>query len=260
MIRAIDIYLTSLKNSFAARMAYRADFIFCCIMILVSELLFPFITILIYASGASFPGWDIYEIMLLQGIFMLSKGIANFMFFGIVYNTLSRVREGTYDLLLIKPVSVLFISIVTGLEPDSIGTILGGLLVSCYSLLQLPQPDTIQWIRFIFTFLFSVLALFSFAVLMAASVFKWVGNSRVYEIFDSVSSFGNYPRSIFSKSFQTIISYIVPVAIIAFYPASALLGKDISGIMPTALVLALFLVLSILFWRLMLSRYTSAGG
>lgn len=260
MIRVLDIYFTSLKNSFAARMAYRADFAFCCIMILVSELLFPFITLLIYASGASFPGWSIYEIMLLQGIFMLSKGIANLLFFGIVYNTLSSVREGTYDLLLIKPVSVLFISIATGFEPDSIGTISGGLIISCFSLLQLPRPDTVQWLRFIFIFIFSVASMFSFAVLMAASVFKWVGNSRIYEIFDSVSSFGNYPRTIFSKSFQTIISYIVPVAIIAFYPASALLGKDISGIMPAALVLALFLVLSILFWRLMLSKYTSAGG
>lgn len=104
------------------------------------------------------------------------------------------------------------------------------------------------------------MAMFSFAVIMAASMFKWVGNSRIYEIFDSITSFGNYPRTIFSKSFQTIISYIIPVAIIAFYPASALLGKDISGIMPAVLVLALFLVLSILFWRLMLSKYTSAGG
>jgi ABC-2 type transport system permease protein len=260
MMRVLDIYFTSLKNSFAARMAYRTDFVFCCVMIFVSELLFPLITFLIYASGASFPGWSIYEIMLLQGVFMLSKGIADLLFFGIVYNTLIRVREGTYDLLLIKPVSVLFISIATGFEPDSIGTVAGGLLISYFSLHRLPQPDMVQWLRFIFIFLFSVMAMFSFAVIMAASMFKWVGNSRIYEIFDSITSFGNYPRTIFSKSFQTIISYIIPVAIIAFYPASALLGKDISGIMPAVLVLALFLVLSILFWRLMLSKYTSAGG
>lgn len=260
MIKAIDIYITSFKNGFAARMAYRADFFFCSIMILVSELLLPMITFLIYSTGASFPGWSRHEAMLLQGVFMLSKGAANLLFFGLVFNTLSHVREGTYDLLLIKPVSVLFISVAAGSEPDSIGTILGGLLVILFSLWQLPSPGVINWIKFILLFFFSVLVMFSFAVIMAGSVFKWVGNSRIYEIFDSITAFGNYPRSIFSKSFQAIISYIIPVAIIGFFPAAALLGKDMSGVIPAILISILFFILSLSFWRLMLSKYTSAGG
>lgn len=260
MIRALDIYITSMKNSFAARMAYRADFFFCCVMIFISELLFPLLTMLIYSTGGNFPGWNLSEVMVLQGVFMLSKGAANLLFFGVVYNTLSRVREGTYDLLMIKPVSTLYISVASGFEPDSLGTVTGGLLVIAYSLGKLPQPAALQWLRFAFIFLLSVLVMFAFAVLMAATVFKWVGNSRIYEIFDSITSFGNYPRSIFSKSFQNIISFIIPVGIIAFYPASALLGKDISGLLPSVLVCVLFLLASLALWRLMLSGYTSAGG
>jgi ABC-2 type transport system permease protein len=95
---------------------------------------------------------------------------------------------------------------------------------------------------------------------MSATVFKWVGNSRIYEIFDSITAFGNYPRTIFSKTFQTIISYVIPVSVIAFYPASALLGKDISGILPILLVCMVFFILSLGVWKLMLSKYTSAGG
>ena len=260
MMKAVDICLTSFKNSFAARMAYRADFFFCSVMILVSELLFPLVTFLIYATGASFPEWSRYEAILLQGVFMLSKGIANLLFFGVVYNTLGRVREGTYDLLLIRPVSVLFLSVATAFEPDSIGTILGGLLVILFSLWQLPHPGTVEWVKFILLFFFSVLTMFSFAVLLAGSVFKWVGNSRIYEIFDSITAFGNYPRSIFSKSFQNIISYIIPVAVIGFFPASALLGKDIAGVIPAVSICMVFLFLCLSFWKLMLSKYTSAGG
>lgn len=259
-MRMLKIYMVSLKNSFAARMAYRGDFFFCCALILVSEMLMPLLTMLIYSTGASFPGWSLAEIMVLQGIFMLSRGTANLLFFGMVYNTLSHVREGTYDLFMIKPVSALFISIATGFEPDSLGTIAGGLLVTALSVKLLQPPGMLDALRFILIFMFSLLSLFSFAVLMSATVFKWVGNSRIYEIFDSITSFGNYPRTIFSKTFQTVISYIIPVSVIAFYPASALLGKDISGFMPVIPVCILFFISSLCVWRLMLSKYTSAGG
>ncbi len=260
MKRMLKIYLVSLKNSFAARMAYRGDFFFCCIMVLVSELLMPLLTVLIYSTGASFPGWDLPEIMVLQGIFVLSRGTANLLFFGMVYNTLSHVREGTYDLFMIKPASTLFMSIATGFEPDSVGTITGGLLVTILALRNLPMPGIVNILQFLLFFIFSLISLFSFAVLMSATVFKWVGNSRIYEIFDSIAAFGNYPMTIFSRTFQAIISYVIPVSVIAFYPASALLVKDISGIFSIMLVCIVFFLLSLGLWRLMLSKYNSAGG
>lgn len=260
MIRFLDIYITSLKNSFAARMAYRGDFFICCVITLVSELILPFVTLLIYTAGASLPGWSLHEIMVLQGVFMLSRGLAGLLFFGIVYNTLISVREGTYDLMMIKPASVLFLSITTGFEPDRIGTIIGGAAVLVLSLGRSHTPSVMNWLIFTLLLFFSVLTLFSFAVMMAATVFKWVGNSRIFEIFESVMMFGNYPGSIFSQAFQIIISYIIPVSVIAFYPASALIGKDVPDLLPILAVCILFLILSLLFWRMMLSKYTSAGG
>lgn len=260
MIRNMRLYMKALKNSFASRITYRADFFFSAAMILVSELIIPFITLLIYKTGATFPGWSMYEVLLLQGIFLLSRGTANVLFFGLVWNTLDRVREGTYDILLIKPSSTLFLSIATNFEPDSIGVVLSGLIVSLYSLTRLPGFSLLNAFAALLLFLLSLIVLFSFALLMAGSVFKWVGNSRIYEIFDSIASFGNYPRNIFSKAFQTIISYVVPIAAIGFLPASALLGKQPGGIPEMVLVCSAFLLLSLGFWKHMLTKYTSAGG
>ena len=97
-------------------------------------------------------------------------------------------------------------------------------------------------------------------MLMAGSAFKWVGNSRIYEIFDSIVSFGSYPRSIFSRAFQTIISYIIPIAVIGFLPASALLGKRSEGLLATGMICLVFFLISAVFWKSMLKQYTSAGG
>ncbi len=260
MKRNLRLYLMALKNSFASRITYRADFFFSTAMIFLSELLIPFITVLIYKTGASFPGWKFEEVLLLQGIFLLSRGMANLLFFGLVWNTLNRVREGSYDILLIKPASTLFLSVATNFEPDSIGVVACGLLVSLYALTMLPAPGITEIFLFVLLFMLSLVMLFAFALLMAGSVFKWVGNSRIYEIFDSLLSFGNYPRSIFSRGFQTIISYIVPIAAVGFLPASVLLGKKPEGILATGAVCLLFLLVSAGFWKMMLRRYTSAGG
>ena len=260
MIRTVYIYMMALKNSFASRMAYRADFLFCSIMSFLSGMLIPLITVLIYGIGSTFPGWSLYEALLLQGTFMLSNGVASLTFFGIVGSTLHHVREGTYDLLLIKPRSTLFLSVANGFEPDSIGTVLGGIYIIRLSLDKLGWPGMVSWIRFLILFILSLLVLFAFSLFMAGSVFKWVGNSRIFEIFDSIASFGNYPRTIFSKSFQALISYVIPIAMIGFFPASALLGKAIDGALPAALVCFIFLALGLSFWKIMLSKYTSAGG
>ncbi|MDD4296117.1 MAG: ABC-2 family transporter protein [Ruminiclostridium sp.] len=260
MIRGLQIYLMALKHNFAARMAYRADFMFSSLMSFVSEMFIPLITFFIYEMGSSFPGWGFYEVLLLQGIFMLSNGVARLTFFGIVSSTLGHVREGTYDLLLIKPRSTLFLSIANVFSPDSIGTIFAAVYIIRLSLDKLVWPGALSWIKFIVLFLFSLMVLFSFSLFMAGSMFKWVGNSRIYEIFDSITSFGNYPATIFSKFFRILISNVIPIALLGFFPASALLGKEIDGALPAALVCIIFLALGFCFWRFMLSKYTSAGG
>ena len=247
MIRGLQIYLMALKHNFAARMAYRADFIFSSLMSFVSEMFIPLITFFIYEMGSSFPGWGFYEVLLLQGIFMLSNGVARLTFFGIVSSTLGHVREGTYDLLLIKPRSTLFLSIANVFSPDSIGTIFAAVYIIRLSLDKLVWPGALSWIEFLVLFLFSLMVLFSFSLFMAGSMFKWVGNSRI-------------PATIFSKSFRILISNVIPIALLGFFPASALLGKEIEGALSAALVCIIFLALGLCFWRFMLSKYTSAGG
>ncbi len=260
MKKAIKIYLIGLRNAFAERMAYRGDFFISMTIMLILEFIVPLVTYLIYRSGMAFPGWSLYEMLLLQGIFMLAKGIAFPLFFGIVWNVLERVREGTFDLLIIKPGSILFMTIITGIDIEDFGKLLGGFLLFGIGCSHIQHISIIQWLQFILLLILSVLVLFSFSLFMAGSVFKWVGNSRVYELFNSVMSFATYPRSIFSKGLQTIISWVIPIAMVAYFPASALLTKSSEGILYAALSAAVFFILSLLFWKYMLRQYTSAGG
>lgn len=260
MIKLLKIYLQGMKISLSSRMAYRGDFFLSIFIMLIGELIAPLTMFLVYRSGAAFPGWNLYEVLLIQAIFLISKGIASPLFFGIVFNTLSRVREGTFDILLIKPHSALFMSMVTAFDTEDIGKLFGGIALMLISLANLPAPGLLQWLQFLILMMLSILTLFSFTLIMAGSVFKWVGNSRVFEIYDSITNFGLYPASIFSKSLQLVITSIIPVAIIGFLPASMLLGKPSGGILQATVTSFIFLTFSLWFWNFMLSKYTSSGG
>src|SRR5690606_1449833 len=119
-------YSAVMKTTFAGRMAYRGDFLISLFMMLVGDMMMPMVTLLVYRSGASFPGWELHEVILIQAIFTLAKGIAFPFFFGTIWNTLDRVREGTYDLLLIKPRGALFMTMIGGFDIDDFGRLISG--------------------------------------------------------------------------------------------------------------------------------------
>lgn len=260
MKQRLYIYLQGVKTAVASRMAYRLDFFMSFSVMLIWEMVAPMVIFLIYRSGVSFPGWSFYEVILIQAVFMVAKGISYPCFFGIVWNTIIRVQEGTFDLLLIKPRSALFTVLVTGFDAEDLGKLAGGTLLLILALIHLPPPSLEHWAMFILFFLLAMIVLFGMAVALAATGIIWVGNFRLYEIFDSVTAFGIYPITIFSKSIQNIISYIIPVAIIGCFPASVLTGKPTPPLWGLAAGVTGFLILSLLYWNRMLSNYTSAGG
>lgn len=259
MKRYLKVYLVSLSNSVKSSLAYRANFALTTTMVLIADLIVPLITLLIYNTGSAFPDWNLYEVLVIQGIFVISKGLAGLLFFNIVGNTLSAVQAGEYDLLLIKPVPTMLLSMAGNMDLNSLGSILGGIMILTVAIFHLPAPGLLDVVSFLLLMILSQLSLFAFALFMAGSVFKWVGNSRIFEMFESVSNFGYYPISIYSKTFQTVVSYLIPVALIAYYPASALLGKPL-GSVPLLFLSLIFLAAGIMFWNFMLKHYTSAGG
>src|SRR4030042_197190 len=229
MIVHVKIYLMAFKNALASRMAYRIDLFISAFIMLVFELIIPFVTLLIYNSGAGFPGWKFYEVFLIQAVFLLSKGITFPFFAGIIWNTIIQIRDGTFDLLLIKPRNILFVTLLSGIDIEDIGKLLGGIGLFIFALFQIPNPGLINWFVFSLLFICSIIMFMSFAFIMAASGFKWVGNFRVYEIFDALTSFDMYPTSIFSKGIQILITACIPLALMGFFPASILLHKSING-------------------------------
>jgi ABC-2 type transport system permease protein len=97
-------------------------------------------------------------------------------------------------------------------------------------------------------------------LIMGALSFKWVGNSRLYEIFTSAETFGKYPISIFPPAVRAVITFIIPVGLVGFYPAAALLGRaGAEGFIAASFAL-LFFGFGVWLYAYMIRLYKGAGG
>lgn len=254
------LFARALRISFATRAAYRGDFLLSLLVTLLLEVLAPLVTVLVYGTGARFPGWSMHEALLVQGTFLLARGVAYPCFFGMVWTVFEQAREGTFELTLLKPRSALLVTLAQSLDVQGVGQLLGGAALFGWAAAHLPRPAPGAVLLFAGLMILAVVVLFAIALFMAGSLFVWVGNGRVLEVSEAVMLFAQYPGSIYGHAFRVLISTAVPVAMIAFLPAQALLGRA-EPITAAAAVCALaFLGAALLFWRAMLRRYAGGGG
>ena len=260
LLDLLRLYSTGMRIGLAEDLAYRGNFLIRFFVMFLSDLLFPLVTLLVYRSGAAFPGWSLEEVLLIQGIFMMAKGFANLFFFGLVWNIGQMVRDGLFDLMLIKPCSVIHLAAATSFSLDNSGSLLGGLGIFIYAVSRIPTPGPWEWAAFFLLFLLSLSVLFSFSLFMSGTLFKWVGNSRIYEIFNTITQFGLFPKTIFSRALQNLLTYFIPIAMLAFFPAAVLKGDKPEGLFLSGGICLVFLFAARLFWYAMLKSYSSAGG
>jgi len=260
MRKLLQIHLHGMKLAFFSSAAYRSDFFIGLLVVLAGGLLSPLLIVLIYQNGASIGGYSIYQIFLIQGVYLIASGFGAVLFFDIVFSTSFRVREGTFDILLLKPHSLLSILIATSYNNNGIANVFGGMFLFIYALYHIPSVSTSEWLLFIFLFVIALTTLLAFSVILAALGIIWVGNSRLFDIYNSISKFASYPVTIFQKNLRMILSFFIPVAMLGFIPASVMLNLSSPSLYISVICCILFFGISLLFWKYMIRRYTSTGG
>jgi ABC-2 type transport system permease protein len=258
-IRNTLLHLDFIKLHFASRMAYRFDFIVSFFAFFSFQLITPIFATSIYMAGGQFPGWNIYEMILLIGTITLIKGVAFMLFYGIVWNTQDLVRNGTLEILLIRPVNTLWLLVMDSFDEEDIGQVFGGLVVVIFAILHLHIITGMIWF-YILLLVLGLSVFFSLALIISASAIKFVDTGRFYEISSIIITFGNYPKTVYNQAFGIILSVVFPLFIASFYPASVLLGFDVKYIEWSMFASVVLLILSYWFWRTTLKNYSGAGG
>jgi ABC-2 type transport system permease protein len=218
------------------------------------------VAILIYRSGAGFPGWAFHEVLLIQAIFTISSGVAGTFFRGVFWQTNFNIREGTFEVALLKPLGTLPWLLVSSIQLENSGMIAGGAVMAGIALSRAGAPSPGGVLACLALFSGGVCVMLGITLVMAGAAFKWVGNSRMPEIFDSVLDFAKYPQSVFPSGVRIAAALVLPVAMIGFFPASALLGRAEPFHFIALAPCVLFAGAGIAFFNAMVRHYEGVGG
>ncbi|MFB7526788.1 ABC transporter permease [Streptomyces sp. NPDC056178] len=248
-------------------MAYRASFAMTAFGNFAATA-FDFVTILLMFSHVdALGGYSLPEVALLYGASGTAFGLADLVM-GSMDRLGRRVRDGTLDTLLVRPVPVLAQVAADRFALRRLGRITQGALVLGYALVALEVDWTPLRVVMIPLMLLSGAAIYA-AVFVAGAAFQFVAQDAS-QVQNSFTYGGNtllqYPPSIFAKDLVRGVTFVVPLAFVNWLPALYVLGRDYPLDLPgwvaflPPVVAGLCGLLAGLAWRTGLRAYRSTGS
>ncbi len=264
MRRYIEIYGIMLRNSLIREMSFKANFI---LWLIVEVLWFCgqiFFFSIIFGQVDRIGDWTKWEVVLLVGTHQMIAQLFQAFFFVNISNIPELVRTGKLDALLALPIDSQFAVSSKQFGLDSVlNALLGGAVVMV-SLVKLQiAPNITNVLLYLIALGFGVAVHYAVMLSLAAVSF-WIVRAQglVYGYFNFIQ-IARYPDVIFPRLFRFVFGWIIPVIIVANIPARILI-KPLSqpGWLMIHLVIAasLAFVLSRIFWRFALRRYSSASS
>jgi ABC-2 type transport system permease protein len=221
------------------------------------------VVLILFHNAPLIGGWNIHQVAFLYGLSALAFALAD-LFVGHIENLTQMVRDGTFDLVLVRPRGSLFQLISSDFVLRRLGRLIQAGAVFAWALATVEVDWDAGKVAFLPVALVCGVAIFA-AVFVAASciAFFVVDAREMQSAFTYGGSFlTQYPITIYGTWLRRLMAFVVPTAFVAYMPASFILDKDDPGLLQLASPLAAggaVLAVAVL-WRACVRRYRSAGG
>jgi ABC-2 type transport system permease protein len=206
--------------------------------------------------------WTFPEVLMVIGLFTFFNGVMESFLRPNVGAVIEQIRDGTFDFVLTKPLNAQFISSLRNLVVWRLVDVVIGIGIIIYALGQLHVAPTLAQIGFFVLMLVSgIVIVYSIWLVMVSFAFWFVKIDNITELFYAFYEAGRYPVTIYRGIVRVLLTYIVPIAFITTFPASALLGRidPTTALVGLAFAIGLF-VASNRFWNFALRYYASASS
>ncbi|WP_239310662.1 MULTISPECIES: ABC transporter permease [unclassified Frankia] len=212
-------------------------------------------------------GFSLAEVAFLYGTSATSFAVSNLLF-GSMERIGERIRDGSLDVMLVRPVGLLVQVATDGFSPRRLGGLAQGLGVLGLAIAGLDVPWNTGRVLLVPVLLTAGVALFSAIWIIGAAVQFFV--QQTAEAMNSVTYGGNfltqYPMSLYGRQGMRTLTFIVPLAFLNWQPALYVLAKPDPLDLPimvrfaSPLVAAAGLALAAAAWRTGLRHYRSTGN
>lgn len=221
----------------------------------------------VVASFGEINGWNYSQLAFLYGLSVISHALS-MIFFVQGWFMGYFVIEGEFDRYLVRPLGVLYQFFFTNINIFGVTDLIPGICVFIYGCIKCNFPMTAFNV-------ISIILLLTGATLIRGGIYILLGSTSFHtrsandfgmytqEIFDKTTM---YPISMYPESLQLILTFIIPIGWVSFYPVSGLLGIEsehfYGSLAPfiTLIVGIVTMCIAGLYFNYGLKKYESAGN
>jgi ABC-2 type transport system permease protein len=250
-----------------SQLQYRVSFV----LDLAAAFLISFIDFLavlvIFHNVPQLKTWNVHEVALLYAVSSISFALTD-LAIGHLDQFPQKVRDGNFDILLVRPRGTLYQVISSDFALRRLGKAIQGGLVLVYALGSLHIDWTVARAAVLVVAIPAGVVIFASVWVVGACLAFWTTDGGEFtNAFTYGGTFmAQYPIDIYSTWLRRFLAYVVPLAFVCYFPALFVLGKPDPLGLPRALDFASPVValaagcIAGTVWRGAVRRYRSAGG
>lgn len=261
--RALRMHRIFCAQEIKKMMEYKENFVVGIIGFLLAQMTNIIFIWIIFEQIPSLKGWSINQIVFIYGFSLVPKGIDHLLFDNLWAVGHFIVRKGDFDKYLTRPVNTLFHVMVERLQIDALGEIVMGISLICVTIFKVGIEWSVEKVVLILIVIpFSTLIYTGIKIATAALAFWLKRSGNITYMFYMVNDFAKYPVTIYNNTIRGIITYIIPFAFTAFYPAKYILtgSNPLFNIGMTVIMAIVFMTIGIIVWNRGIKAYESAGS
>jgi ABC-2 type transport system permease protein len=262
MMRYLRLLAVQLRVSAAQAMAYRANFLLEGVMTALWMVLTLLPLFVLYSERKTVGDWDASSALVVMAYFTGLRAILEGVVSPSLVELVEKIRQGSFDYTLLKPVDAQLMVSASRYEPWKILDLLGAIAMVVYAFIRRGYgPDPVDLAAGLGLFVAGAVAMYSLWIICAASAF-WVGrlDNLVY-LLGAIFDTARWPVQVFPSVWRIVFTFVIPVAIMTTFPAMALLGRlDLPTALATLGGALIMLLVSRLVWRAAVRSYTSASS
>ncbi|GFE24474.1 transporter [Streptomyces nigrescens] len=250
-----------------AALAYRTSFVMMTIGSFAANGLDFVAIMMMFSQIEALGGFTLPEVAFLYGTSGIALGLADLLL-GSIEGLGRRIRDGTLDTLLLRPVPVFAQIAADRFALRRVGRVTQALLVLGWALPRIEVDWTVGRVLMVPLMAVCGTAIFA-AVFTAGAAFQFWAQDAA-QVQNSFTYGGNallqYPPTVFAKELVRGVTYLVPLAFVNWLPALRLLGHPDPLGLPGwvdflgPVVAALMCTGAGLAWRVGLRGYRSTGS
>lgn len=258
----MGLYLKYFSMHLKAELEYKKAFIIALISKMATSV-FSFISIIfLFDKFGNIDGYTFENILICFSISYLGFSTAE-CFFRAFDHFEKMISNGEFDRMLVRPKNIILQVLGAEIEFNRVSRTLVALTIFIGVLIREPEllrPDRL--LTLILMMIGTIVIYAGLFILKAGITFFTTQSLEIMNIFtDGARDLAQYPLSIYQEWVKNFFTYILPLALVNYFPLLYVIGKsDNKFYIILPIVAMLFVIPCYMVWKIGLKKYKSTGS